>query len=95
MAYTTIVHAPAFRPGLLSTSPLHRLGHRPALDVYNGKHVLIVFDDLTKQAEAYRAMSLLLRRLPGREAYPGDVFICTAAYSSVAPSCRTTWAAAR
>jgi F-type H+-transporting ATPase subunit alpha len=42
--------------------------------MYNGKHVLIVFDDLSKQAEAYRAVSLLLRRPPGREAYPGDVF---------------------
>ena len=42
--------------------------------MYHGKHVLIVFDDLTKQAEAYRAISLLLRRPPGREAYPGDVF---------------------
>jgi F-type H+-transporting ATPase subunit alpha len=42
--------------------------------MYSGKHVLIVFDDLSKQAEAYRAISLLLRRPPGREAYPGDVF---------------------
>ena len=42
--------------------------------MYQGKHALIVFDDLSKQAEAYRAMSLLLRRPPGREAYPGDVF---------------------
>jgi F-type H+-transporting ATPase subunit alpha len=42
--------------------------------MYQGKHVLIVFDDLSKQAEAYRAISLLLRRPPGREAYPGDVF---------------------
>jgi F-type H+-transporting ATPase subunit alpha len=42
--------------------------------MYDGKHVLIVFDDLTKQAEAYRSVSLLLRRPPGREAYPGDVF---------------------
>ena len=42
--------------------------------MYGGKHVLIVFDDLSKQAEAYRAVSLLLRRPPGREAYPGDVF---------------------
>jgi F-type H+-transporting ATPase subunit alpha len=42
--------------------------------MYDGKHVLIVFDDLTKQAEAYRTVSLLLRRPPGREAYPGDVF---------------------
>jgi F-type H+-transporting ATPase subunit alpha len=42
--------------------------------MYNGDHVLIVFDDLSKQAEAYRSVSLLLRRPPGREAYPGDVF---------------------
>ncbi len=42
--------------------------------MYQGKHVLIVFDDLTKQADAYRAVSLLLRRPPGREAFPGDVF---------------------
>jgi F-type H+-transporting ATPase subunit alpha len=42
--------------------------------MYQGKHVLIVFDDLSKQADAYRAVSLLLRRPPGREAYPGDVF---------------------
>src|SRR5436305_12058315 len=42
--------------------------------MYQGKHVLIVFDDLSKQAEAYRSVSLLLRRPPGREAYPGDVF---------------------
>ena len=42
--------------------------------MYDGKHVLIIFDDLSKQAEAYRAVSLLLRRPPGRGAYPGDVF---------------------
>ncbi|MFM7860936.1 MAG: F0F1 ATP synthase subunit alpha, partial [Candidatus Nanopelagicaceae bacterium] len=42
--------------------------------MYNGDHVLIIFDDLSKQAEAYRSVSLLLRRPPGREAYPGDVF---------------------
>jgi F-type H+-transporting ATPase subunit alpha len=42
--------------------------------MYKGQHVLIIFDDLSKQAEAYRAVSLLLRRPPGREAYPGDVF---------------------
>ena len=40
----------------------------------NGKHALIIYDDLSKQAVAYRQMSLLLRRPPGREAYPGDVF---------------------
>ena len=42
--------------------------------MYNGKHVLIVYDDLSKQADAYRELSLILRRPPGREAYPGDVF---------------------
>src|SRR3569832_665312 len=42
--------------------------------MYQGNHFLIVFDDLSKQAEAYRAISLLLRRPPGREAYPGDEF---------------------
>src|SRR5213079_1097323 len=42
--------------------------------LYNGKHALVIYDDLTKHAYAYRQMSLLLRRPPGREAYPGDVF---------------------
>lgn len=42
--------------------------------MYNGKHVLIVYDDLSKQATSYRELSLLLRRPPGREAYPGDIF---------------------
>src|SRR5690625_7013531 len=42
--------------------------------MYNGKHVLVVYDDLSKQAVAYRELSLLLRRPPGREAFPGDVF---------------------
>ena len=44
--------------------------------MYNGKHVLCVYDDLSKQAQAYRQLSLLLRRPPGREAYPGDIFYC-------------------
>ena len=42
--------------------------------MYNGRHVLIIYDDLSKQAVAYRELSLLLKRPPGREAYPGDVF---------------------
>ena len=74
MAYTTIVHAPASDPaGYKYVSPYtgSAIGQHW---MYQGKHVLIIFDDLTKQAEAYRAMSLLLRRPPGREAYPGDVF---------------------
>lgn len=74
MEYTTIVHAPASDPaGFKYIAPYagSAVGQHW---MYQGKHVLIVFDDLTKQAEAYRAMSLLLRRPPGREAYPGDVF---------------------
>ena len=73
-AYTTVVAAPASdSPGLKWLAPYagSALGQHW---MYQGKHVLIVFDDLSKQAEAYRAISLLLRRPPGREAYPGDVF---------------------
>ncbi|MFE1168629.1 F0F1 ATP synthase subunit alpha [Nocardiopsis sp. NPDC058789] len=74
MEYTTIVASPASDPaGFKYLSPYtgSALGQHW---MYEGKHVLVVFDDLTKQAEAYRAVSLLLRRPPGREAYPGDVF---------------------
>ncbi|MCA0294903.1 MAG: F0F1 ATP synthase subunit alpha [Actinobacteria bacterium] len=74
LEYTTIVHAPASDPaGYKYIAPYtgSAIGQHW---MYQGKHVLIVFDDLTKQAEAYRSMSLLLRRPPGREAYPGDVF---------------------
>ena len=74
MEYATIVHAPASDPaGFKYIAPYagSAIGQHW---MYQGKHVLIIFDDLTKQAEAYRAMSLLLRRPPGREAYPGDVF---------------------
>ncbi len=74
MDYTTIVAAPASDPaGFKYLAPYtgSAIGQHW---MYNGKHVLIVFDDLSKQAEAYRAVSLLLRRPPGREAYPGDVF---------------------
>jgi F-type H+-transporting ATPase subunit alpha len=74
LEYTTIVMAPASDPaGYKYIAPYtgSAIGQHW---MYQGKHVLIVFDDLTKQAEAYRAISLLLRRPPGREAYPGDVF---------------------
>jgi F-type H+-transporting ATPase subunit alpha len=74
MEYTTIVASPASDPaGFKYIAPYtgSSIGQHW---MYAGKHVLIVFDDLTKQAEAYRAVSLLLRRPPGREAYPGDVF---------------------
>jgi F-type H+-transporting ATPase subunit alpha len=74
LEYTTIVAAPASdSAGFKWLAPYtgSALGQHW---MYQGKHVLIVFDDLTKQAEAYRALSLLLRRPPGREAFPGDVF---------------------
>ncbi len=74
MEYTTIVASPASDPaGFKYLAPYtgSALGQHW---LYDGKHVLIIFDDLSKQAEAYRAVSLLLRRPPGREAYPGDVF---------------------
>ncbi|CAN5755214.1 F0F1 ATP synthase subunit alpha [soil metagenome] len=74
LEYTTIVAAPASdSAGFKYLAPYtgSAIGQEW---MYQGKHVLIVFDDLSKQAEAYRAVSLLLRRPPGREAYPGDVF---------------------
>ncbi len=74
LEYTTIVAAPASDPaGFKYLAPYtgSAIGQHW---MYAGKHVLIIFDDLSKQAEAYRAVSLLLRRPPGREAYPGDVF---------------------
>ena len=74
LEYTTIVASPASDPaGYKYIAPYtgSAIGQHW---MYHGKHVLIVFDDLSKQAEAYRAVSLLLRRPPGREAYPGDVF---------------------
>jgi F-type H+-transporting ATPase subunit alpha len=74
MEFTTIVASPASDPaGFKYLAPYtgSAIGQHW---MYAGKHVLIIFDDLSKQAEAYRAVSLLLRRPPGREAYPGDVF---------------------
>ncbi len=74
LEYTVIVAAPASDPaGFKYIAPYtgSAIGQHW---MYNGQHVLIIFDDLSKQAEAYRAVSLLLRRPPGREAYPGDVF---------------------
>ena len=74
LEYTTIVMSPANDPaGFKYLAPYtgSAIGQHW---MYDGKHVLIIFDDLSKQADAYRAVSLLLRRPPGREAYPGDVF---------------------
>ena len=72
--YTIVVTASASQPApLLYLAPYAGVAMAEEF-MYNGKHVLIVYDDLSKQASAYRELSLLLRRPPGREAYPGDVF---------------------
>ncbi|MBM4761531.1 F0F1 ATP synthase subunit alpha [Bacillus sp. B15-48] len=72
--YTIVVTAAASQPApLLYLAPYAGVSMAEEF-MYNGKHVLVVYDDLTKQASAYRELSLLLRRPPGREAYPGDVF---------------------
>ncbi|POF44925.1 F0F1 ATP synthase subunit alpha [Staphylococcus pseudintermedius] len=72
--YTIVVSASAAQPApMLYIAPYAGVTMAEEF-MFNGKHVLIVYDDLTKQAAAYRELSLLLRRPPGREAYPGDVF---------------------
>ncbi|MEG1283542.1 MAG: F0F1 ATP synthase subunit alpha, partial [Lactococcus sp.] len=74
MDYTIVVTASASQPSpLLYIAPYAGAAMGEEF-MYNGKHVLVVYDDLSKQAVAYRELSLLLRRPPGREAYPGDVF---------------------
>ncbi|MER1954921.1 MAG: F0F1 ATP synthase subunit alpha [Desemzia incerta] len=74
LEYTIVVTASASQPApLLYIAPYSGLAMGEEF-MYDGKHVLIIFDDLSKQAAAYRELSLLLRRPPGREAYPGDVF---------------------
>ena len=74
MAYTTVVSAPASFPAAFKYLAPYSGSALGQYWMYEGQHSLIVFDDLSKQAEAYRAISLLLRRPAGREAYPGDVF---------------------
>jgi F-type H+/Na+-transporting ATPase subunit alpha len=74
MEYTTIVAAPASDPSGYKYIAPYTGSAIGQYWMYQGKHALIIFDDLSKQADAYRAISLLLRRPPGREAYPGDVF---------------------
>jgi F-type H+-transporting ATPase subunit alpha len=74
MEYSIVVSAGADEPAPMSYLAPYSGAAMGEYFMYNGKHVLIVYDDLTRQAWAYREMSLLLRRPPGREAYPGDVF---------------------
>jgi F-type H+/Na+-transporting ATPase subunit alpha len=74
MQYTTVVSAPASSPAPFQYIAPYSGAAIGANWMYKGEHALIIYDDLSKQADAYRQLSLLLRRPPGREAYPGDVF---------------------
>ena len=74
MEYTVIVNASAADPAALQMYAPYAGSAMGQYWMYNGEHALIIFDDLSKQAVAYRELSLLLRRPPGREAYPGDIF---------------------
>ena len=80
MEYTTVVAANASDPAPMQYIAPYSGASMGEYFRDNGKHALIIYDDLTKQAQAYRQMSLLLRRPPGREAYPGDVFFCILVY---------------
>lgn len=72
--YTIVVAAPADSPATLQYLAPYTGASLAEFFMYQGRHTLVIYDDLSKQAQAYREMSLLLRRPPGREAYPGDVF---------------------
>ncbi len=74
MDYTVVVNAPAASPASFKYIAPYSGAAIGAHWMYQGQHALIVYDDLSKQADAYRELSLLVRRPPGREAYPGDVF---------------------
>ena len=74
LEYTIIVAAPADSPATLQYLAPYTGAALAEFFMYKGQHTLVIYDDLSKQAQAYREMSLLLRRPPGREAYPGDVF---------------------
>ncbi|MHC4879930.1 MAG: F0F1 ATP synthase subunit alpha [Planctomycetota bacterium] len=76
MDYTIVVNSSASDPAPLQYIAPYAGAAMAEHFMYQGKHTLVVYDDLTKQAQAYRQLSLLMRRPPGREAYPGDVFYC-------------------
>ncbi len=76
MDYTTVIVSGASSPAPLQYIAPYAGTAMAEYFMYNGEHALIVYDDLSKQAVAYRQLSLLMRRPPGREAYPGDVFYC-------------------
>jgi F-type H+-transporting ATPase subunit alpha len=95
MEYTTVVVATASDPAPMQFLSAYSGCTMGEYFRDNGQHALIIYDDLSKQAVAYRQLSLLLRRPPGREAYPGDVFYRTAACWSAPPSSPRSGAADR
>ena len=76
MDYTIVISAPSSAPAPLQYIAPYSGAAMAEYFMYRGQHTLVVYDDLTRQAQAYRQLSLLVRRPPGREAYPGDVFYC-------------------
>ena len=76
MDFTTVIVAGASDPAPLQYVAPYAGSAMAEFFMYKGEHALIVYDDLSKQAQAYRQLSLLMRRPPGREAYPGDIFYC-------------------
>jgi F-type H+-transporting ATPase subunit alpha len=95
MEYTIVVSAPAQEAAPIKwMAPFAGLRDGRVLPLL-GQHALCIYDDLSKHADAYRQLSLLLRRPPGREAFPGDVFYLHSRCSSARASSRTTSAAAR
>ena len=93
MEHTIVVVASASEPAALQYIAPYAGCAMGEEFMEQGKDALIIYDDLTKHAWAYRQVSLLLRRPPGREAYPGDVFTCTRGCWNEPPRCTTTWAA--
>mgnify|MGYP000744899392 CR=1 FL=1 len=93
MSYTIVVSAthPSCRPAVYRPYSGCAMGE---YFMHKGKHVLIIYDDLSKHAVAYRALSLLIRRPPGREAYPATSSTCTPVCWNARPSSPTSWAAA-
>lgn len=80
MEYTIVVAETADSPATLQYLAPYTGAALAEYFMYRKQHTLIIYDDLSKQAQAYRQMSLLLRRPPGREAYPGMFFICIHAF---------------
>ena len=96
MEYTTVIAAGASAPAPLQYVAPYAGTAMAEHFMFNGGHALIVYDDLSKQATAYRQMSLLMRRPPGREAYPRRRFLLPQSSArTISPNCPMIWVAAR